>query len=236
MSAPTRWIPLEANPEVLSAWSEQAGLPPSSATFYDVYGLDPELLAMIPKPVKAVVFLFPVSESTEAMRHAEDAVIESEGQPEVDPSVLYIKQTISNACGTIGLLHALTNSDVTITPESPLAKFIEQAISRTPMERAELLEKTELFASIHSSAAQSGQSEVPTNLDTDLHFCAFVQAPSPIDKKLRVLELDGRRVSPIDRGPSDDLLTDVVQVIRQKYMKSSNNIQFSMIALAPPEV
>jgi Ubiquitin carboxyl-terminal hydrolase, family 1 len=49
---------------------------------------------MIPKPVKAVVFLFPLSGSTETMRHAEDAVIESEGQPEVDPSVLYIKQTV----------------------------------------------------------------------------------------------------------------------------------------------
>ena len=96
---------------------------------------------------------------------------------------------------------------MTISPESPLAAFIEQAIPRTPLERAELLENTELFASIHSSAAQSGQSEIPQDLNTDLHFCAFVQAPSPIDGKLRLLELDGRRAGPVDRGPSDHLLT-----------------------------
>lgn len=104
------------------------------------------------------------------------------------------------------LIHVF-QSDVTIAPETPLAKFIEQAKSRTPLERAELLEKTELFASIHSSAANSGQSEVPTNLETELHFCAFVQAPSLVDKKLRLLELDGRRAGPVDRGPSEDLLT-----------------------------
>lgn len=104
-------------------------------------------------------------------------------------------------------LITINQSDVTIAPESPLAKFIEQAISRTPLARAELLEKTELFTSIHSSAAQSGQSQIPPNLDTDLHFCAFVQAPSPIDGSLRLLELDGRRAGPVDRGPSGDLLT-----------------------------
>jgi Ubiquitin carboxyl-terminal hydrolase, family 1 len=104
------------------------------------------------------------------------------------------------------LIH-IYQSDVTIAPESPLAKFIEQAMSRTPLERAELLEKTELFVSIHASAANSGQSDVPTNLDTELHFCTFVQAPSPVDKKLHLLELDGRRVGPVDRGPCDDLLT-----------------------------
>lgn len=107
------------------------------------------------------------------------------------------------SCGLI----FINQSNVTIAPESFLAKFIEQAIPRTPLGRAKLLEETELFATIHSSAAHAGQSEVPENLDTNLHFCAFVQAPSPIDGKLRLLELDGRRAGPVDRGPSCDLLT-----------------------------
>lgn len=233
--APSRWIPLEANPEVLSSWATQAGLAASSATFHDVYGLDPELLAMVPKPVQAVILLFPISVDIEMKRHEEDARIKANGPGEVDPTAIFIKQTISNACGTIGLLHSLANSDVTIAPDSPLAKFIQLAKSKTPEQRAELLEKTELFASIHSSAANAGQSSVPTDLDTDLHFSAFVQAPSPVDKKLRLIELDGRRAGPVDRGPSDDLLADVAKIVRENYINHSSSMHFSMIALAPPE-
>lgn len=97
-------------------------------------------------------------------------------------------------------------SDVTFVPDSPLSKFIEQVIPLSPIERAKLLEETELFASIHRSAAHSGQSQIPEHLDTDLHFSAFVQAPSPHDAGLHLIELDGRREGPIERGISDDLL------------------------------
>ena len=82
----------------------------------------------------------------------------------------------------------------------------------TPLERAELLKKTSLFANIHADAANTGQTPVPANLDTDYHFTCFVQAPSYGDGKatgesgLRLIELDGRRVGPVDRGPSEDLL------------------------------
>ncbi|KAF8511814.1 hypothetical protein BU17DRAFT_96873 [Hysterangium stoloniferum] len=231
----SRWIPLEASPETFSSWASAAGLVTASADFYDVYGLDPELLMMVPKPVKAVVFLFPINETTEAKRGEEDEQIKAGDQTETDPTVLFIKQTIPNACGTIGLLHAITNSDITIAPESPLAKFIEQAIPLTPERRADLLANTELFASIHASTARAGQSNVPDNLDTDLHFCAFVQALRPSDKELRLIELDGRRAGPLDRGPSKDLLADVAKVVREYYIKGSDSLNFNLIALASPD-
>ena len=88
-------------------------------------------------------------------------------------------------------------------------------LDKTPLERAQLLETTPLFANIHADAASGGQTAVPTNLDTDLHFTCFVQAPSPPSREegtpatpdqMRVIELDGRRAGPIDRGPAPKFL------------------------------
>ncbi|KAJ7077899.1 hypothetical protein B0H15DRAFT_861344 [Mycena belliarum] len=233
----SRWIPLESNPEVLNSWSTKAGLVPR-AQFNDVFGLDKELLAMVPQPVKAVVLLFPVSPESETRRKAEDEEILRKGQPELDPTIFWIKQTISNACGTMGLIHAIANSDVTLVPESPLSKFIDQCTGKTPEERAKLLETTPLFADIHAQAASSGQSAVPTNLDTDLHFTCFVEAPSKGPDSqggMRIVELDGRRNGPVDRGECTDLLADAAKVIQESYMKDSQSVHFNVMALGPRE-
>jgi ubiquitin carboxyl-terminal hydrolase L3 len=67
---------------------------------------------MIPKPVKAVVLLFPITENYEKDYKEEVKQIQEKGQ-EVSPNVVFFRQTISNACGTIGLLHTLaSNTDV----------------------------------------------------------------------------------------------------------------------------
>jgi hypothetical protein len=94
---------------------------------------------------------------------------------------------------------------------SACCKFSRLFADKTPEERAKLLETTPLFADIHAQAASSGQSAVPTNLDTDLHFTCFVAAPSSRgpgseDAGKRLIELDGRRNGPIDRGECTDLL------------------------------
>ncbi|OBZ66485.1 Ubiquitin carboxyl-terminal hydrolase isozyme L3 [Grifola frondosa] len=238
-----RWIPLESNPEVLNEWANKAGLVVSQAQFQDIYGLDSELLAMVSQPVKAIILLFPISNESERRRKEEDAHITAEGQHAIDPTVFYVKQTISNACGTIALLHALVNSDVTFAPESALAKFIDECKDKSPEERAKILETTPLFADIHAETATSGQTSVPTNLHTDLHFTCFVQAPSPPSREegtpvapgdMRLVELDGRRVGPVDRGACADFLKDVAKFVKDNYVAHTASMHFSMIALGPP--
>jgi ubiquitin carboxyl-terminal hydrolase L3 len=90
-----------------------------------------KLLGSVPQPVKAVILLFPIRGKLDELRQQEEAKLKEEGQVHIDPTVIWIKQTvrlacrfcprpivesdqhcrnqISNACGTIGLLHSLIN-------------------------------------------------------------------------------------------------------------------------------
>ncbi|EPQ56352.1 ubiquitin carboxyl-terminal hydrolase-like protein isozyme L3 [Gloeophyllum trabeum ATCC 11539] len=239
--AGSRWIPLESNPEVLNTWAQRAGLVTSQAQFEDVYGLDPELLAMVSKPVKAIIMLFPISDEYEAKRKDEDEALKKQ-ESKLDPTLFFIKQTIGNACGTIALIHALANSDIVLAPGSPLANFIDQCQDKTPEERAKLLETTEIFANIHADTASSGQTAAPSaDEKVELHFTCFVEAPTKESRNTeapsgaqRLVELDGRRVGPIDRGPCTDLLNDVAKFIKERYIAGSSSMQFSVMSLGPP--
>jgi ubiquitin carboxyl-terminal hydrolase L3 len=103
------FIPLEANPELLTSLLHKLGLSPALA-IHDVYSLDdPSLLAFVPRPALALLLVFPVSAAYESYRLAEDALTdEYKGHGENEP-VVWFKQTIRNACGMIGLLHATCN-------------------------------------------------------------------------------------------------------------------------------
>ena len=100
-----------------SQWAEKAGLVLSQDQFTDVYGFDDEvrlsgdivrsecliepstqLLAMVPQPVKAIVMLFPITDAYETARKAEDAQVLEKGQPALDPTILWIKQTVRSNC------------------------------------------------------------------------------------------------------------------------------------------
>jgi hypothetical protein len=49
----------------------------------------------------------------EAFRRAEDERIKAEGQA-LSPNVYFMKQTVGNACGTVGLLHAAGNAQAVL--------------------------------------------------------------------------------------------------------------------------
>ncbi|XP_068609206.1 ubiquitin carboxyl-terminal hydrolase isozyme L3-like, partial [Brachionichthys hirsutus] len=61
------------------------------------------------------------------------------------PNVYFMKQTIGNACGTIGLIHAIANNLAHLEFEagSALKKFVEEMVPMTPEKKAAFLEKDE---------------------------------------------------------------------------------------------
>ncbi len=77
--------------------------------FADVLSVEDWALDMVPKPVAAVLMLYPIKEASRTFDQEERLRIEKDGQI-VSNKLFYMKQTVRNACGTIGLLHAMANS------------------------------------------------------------------------------------------------------------------------------
>lgn len=216
-----KWVPLESNPELFTEWSSIMGLDTSQYAFHDIFGLDPELLQMVPQPVQAVLLLFPLSEDAAKVRKEEDANVQEATAAEEQGQVMWFKQTIGNACGTIGLLHALANTEATasIRKDSPLDSLLQKARPLAPRERADLLTKSKELESVHAQTASAGQSAAPQDLDDVLlHFVCFIR-----DQDGNLVELDGGRKGPLNRGKvssQDQLLSRAVDFVQQKYVSS----------------
>lgn len=231
-----RWVPLESNPELFTTWSESMGLDTSKYAFTDIYGLDDELLAMVPQPVEAVLCLFPVTKENEKVMIKEDEESQPFVGPEKENELIYFKQTISNACGTIGLLHAIANTSArkTLSPESPMGQLLRDALPLNAIDRAAFLQTSKSLAQAHTSTASSGQTAAPSADDpVDLHFVCYVRDP----KTKKLFELDGRRKGPVDRKldveQQEDLLKTATKWVHENYMQlNPEEVNFNLIALA----
>ncbi|KAI0277028.1 ubiquitin carboxyl-terminal hydrolase [Russula aff. rugulosa BPL654] len=214
-----RWIPSKAMP---------SGLITFDAGF--------QLLDLVAKPVKAVILLFPIRGKLGRAQKTRRSETKEEGRVQVDHTVFWIEQT-PNACGTIGLLHTLTNHlAARIEPESPISNFIDACSGKQQSSRSHPTNPTS--SQISMLPPQPAPNCVPDNLDTDLHFTLFVQAPDASAREAevatderRLIELDGGRAGPVDRGKSTDLLKDVAWYVKEQIFPYAPAPEFSMIAL-----
>ncbi|KAJ5942628.1 Ubiquitin Carboxy-terminal hydrolase L3 [Penicillium verrucosum] len=168
----------ENNPEVMSHLVHQLGLAPTLG-FTDVFSIDePDLLAFVPRPSQALLLVFPVSQTYEASRESEDAPKPTyTGSGPAEP-VMWFKQTIRNACGLIGLLHAVSNGEARkhVVAGSDLDTLLREAEGLEPIQRADLLYDSKALESAHADAARLGDTAAPAAEDNvDLHFVAFVR-------------------------------------------------------------
>ncbi|KAL2142764.1 hypothetical protein VTI28DRAFT_781 [Corynascus sepedonium] len=237
------FIPLEANPELMTSLLHTLGLSRSLA-IHDVYSLtEPSLLAFIPRPAHALLLVFPVSAAYESHRLAEDALQpEYAGKGPQEP-VVWFPQTIRNACGLIGLLHAAANANAgdsssstpgaIVEPGTDLDRLLAAAIHLPPAERAKLLERDGALAAAHRGVAEQGDTTAPAATDdVDLHYVCFVKG-----RDGGLWEMDGRRKGPLRRGDldaSEDVLSDKALALGPlKFMeRESADLRFSCVALA----
>ena len=221
------WTPLESNPDSLNQFALQIGMPKEVA-FVDCYGLDPELLAFLPQPVYALVLLYPYgNENIRAAKVAQDSKLSD--QPFV--KCFWMEQHIGNACGTIAVVHSLLNNSANfeITPGSQLDQYRKAAESLNPADRGYLLGGWEEIKTIHSDAANVGQTDAPeADAHVDSHFVAFTLVDG------FVVEFDGGKRSHVVHCPSSPqkFLDDAAAVIKKEYFARDENGNFSIIVLA----
>ncbi|PWZ45899.1 Ubiquitin carboxyl-terminal hydrolase 3 [Zea mays] len=238
-----RWLPLEANPDVMNQFMWGLGVP-EDVGFCDVYGLDDELLAMVPQPVLAVLLLYPQDRSKESQASATSSV----ETKEPSKNVYFTKQTVGNACGTVGIIHALGNatSRIKLGEGSYFDRFYKRTADMDPIQRAAFLEEDEEMENAHSIAATAGDTELiliifvvcasqnqsgfrlPAKDGVIEHYICF----SCVDGEL--YELDGGTSQPIPHGPStpDTLLQDAAEVIKARIAMYSQSNNFNVMALS----
>lgn len=221
------------------------GLSPS-LEFYDIYTLDttnePDLLSHIPRPVLALLVIIPLTPAWDQHRKAEDS---TKPQPYTgsgpDEPVIWFKQTIGNACGSIGLLHSVINGPAVeyIQPDSDLDVIRNQAIPLDMDRRAEMLYNNEPFEVAHKSVEKVGDSSTDSEGKRDGgHFVSFVKSCG------KLWELEGSRTGPLERGElgeDEDVLSPralemgIKRIIRLNVEdggEGGENLGFSCIALA----
>ena len=222
------WLPLEANPELLTSYSRKLGLP-EQFEFHDVLAVEEWALEMIPHPVQTILLLYPLGDESAAMSDPGTALA---SEP------IFMKQKVENACGTIAVLHAMLNlhaqGRLPLSETSFVKRMFDATKSLSADDRGDWLESDPEIESAHASFESGGQSAVTTD-DVDTHFIAFV--PSADGK--RVIELDGRKTGPIDHGeidyanPTDPFGVAVLNVIKSQFIdKNPEDIRFSILALS----
>lgn len=228
------WIPLEGNPDIWNEFSTRLGVK-SEYEFIDVYGTDPELLLMVPQPVLSIVLLFPITPKYEEKSKNEIEELKSKNYT-CSSEVFFIPQTISNACGTMALLHSLGNSTdrLQIADGSVLGNLLEKTklpdagdVKSVFEHRAKAVELCDELRNLHADMAKSGTTDAPDpSVPVNLHFITFVNSEGTL------YELDGRKPFPIEHGKTsaESYLNDAIAVCRKFMDSAPETVQFSIIA------
>ncbi|CRK91892.1 CLUMA_CG005512, isoform A [Clunio marinus] len=222
-------IPLESNPDVLNKYLEKLGVA-SKYDLVDVFGLDDDGLNCVPRPTKALILLFPVSDAYEEFRKKQDVELSAK-PPTIPENLFFVRQYVRNSCGTMALVHAVLNnlSSIELKDDSVMKKFYEKAKELTPEERGRLLEQNSAFIEIHQALAEEGQTAAPPSDEiANKHFITLVSIGNEL------FELDGSKNFPVSHGATSDekFLFDAARVCKEFMARDPKELNFTIMAYA----
>ncbi|KAF9409997.1 hypothetical protein HW555_010799 [Spodoptera exigua] len=179
-------LPMESNPDTMNKYLEKLGVS-EKWRMVDVIGLEEEALSWVPRPVLAIILLFPLSDAYEKHRRDQENEIQVKGlEPPKD--VFHLKQVLSNVCGIIALVHSVANNVPHIELNDGLLKtYIDEAKNLDATAKGALLENS-AFLNAYREIVRTG-SEPGTEGEEAVnnHFVTFIH------KDGHLFELDGRK-------------------------------------------
>ena len=221
------WVPLESNPGVFTQYCQALGAN-QSVEFCDVYGLDEVMLAMVQQPVHAICLLIPSAANKKMKEKLLDKTLTSCDKYPND--LWYTHQTVGNACGTVAMMHILSNvRPAVLSSDSKLGSFVARTKGKDPSEIASMMESSDELAAVHDAYAQQGATTPPEDpaAKVDEHFVALV----PFDGKL--VELDGAKTGPVIHCEvtGENFLSEAAKVCREYMEASEGSLMFAVTAL-----
>jgi ubiquitin carboxyl-terminal hydrolase L3 len=217
--------PLESDPALFTLLLHKLGAS-STLHFEDVLSLEETgPFAINSKCIQAFVLISPFSDNDgEALERIQSQCVAPSNEEEkaVAESVIWVKQTIHNACGFYALLHAVCNIP-SAGNHFTSGSFLDTVINAKSMEeRKMILETSQALDEAYIPVALQGQTAVSEDwsLEPPFHYVCFVSAYG------RVWELNGGRNGPLDRGAG----RDVVDVVRESLTKQRDSA-YSLLAL-----
>lgn len=208
------WLQLESSAQVLTEYGHELGMP-QQWEFIEMPSLDlsvsQAVLERSFESTKAIIMIAPIS--------VLDRMIPVNQPAYPDKDLIFIKQTIDNACGAIALFHVLLNTDST----SIISGIAELD---TAAARGLAVENNQQLLAIHQKYCNEGSTDVPDlDADTDLHFIVFIA------KGCSIYCMDGRRDTPLLVTLLDsDFASSTCKFLEEKLIDETDN-RIALLAL-----
>ncbi|KAK5442742.1 ubiquitinyl hydrolase 1 [Exophiala xenobiotica] len=225
------FTPLESDPAIFSELIHVLGVE-EKLEFVEIYSFDVDTLIYLPRPVLAVIVIFP---DDDVAKSAITGFGEHSFTSEERRRVIWAKQTINNACGFYAALHAVCNGTAKdFIKSGSVFDIIASASNESRLDVANIIETSDQIQAQYANVAVKGSTSpgAPTD-EVEYHYVCFTKATNS-----RLWLLDGDRDGPLacneDCGVEGDVLDSPNRETIQRFLvehgsASSNN--FAMMAL-----